>query len=73
MKICVLKRTQYAAIRDVARKDGWIKVRFDTYLSWKDYNYLRRNHVQMEKLAREGALVQVIMYGWTEKADMREK
>ncbi len=72
MKIFALRKTQYAEITDIGEKGGWIKVRFDSYVSRKVYNYLLTKDAEVKRLGGEGALVQVTISGWTRKNNLRE-
>lgn len=73
MKVFVLKRTQYAAITDVGQKGGWLKVRFNAYISRKTFKYLRAKGVEMKRLGSEGAIVEVNISGWTKKDRLRKR
>ena len=73
MKVYTLKRSQYARITDIAEKSGWLKVRFDAYLSRKDYQRLRVKGAEIKRFGGEGNVVQVKISGWTKKKDLRER
>lgn len=73
MKVYTLKRAQYARITDITMKGAWLKVRFDAYLSRKDYKLLRAKGAEIKRFGGEGNVVQAKISGWTKKKDLRER
>ena len=73
MLVYTIQNVQHAKITDIDESAGWLKVRFDAYVSQKEYKYLRLNGAEIKRLGWEGDMVQVNIKGWTRKDNLRER